>query len=168
MIERFRSLELAGSRAAFFGLHEHAPAGREEHRDLARLGDLDDALAEARMLDALADFVLETRGVIAHGLRQIGGDRRLLEALDRRFRCALGTRRERIGLALLFGRAVRRLVAVVAAALLALHLDDLLADLRDDYVPHVSALRTESFDICANSRGHARFIAHDSRATSGA
>jgi hypothetical protein len=37
-------------------LREHATTGREEHRDLAGLADLDDALAEARVIDAVTDL----------------------------------------------------------------------------------------------------------------
>ena len=76
----------AAAAAAVLGLHEHAPTGREEHGDLAGLGDLDDALTEARVIDALADVELLARAVRANRLRQIRGDRRLLEPLDGRLR----------------------------------------------------------------------------------
>src|ERR1043165_1722434 len=115
MIERLGPLELA-ARRAFLRLHEHATTRREEHGDLAGLGNLDDALAKLHVLDALANVVPQHGRVIAHGLVQIRSDRRLLEALDRR----TGRRRRRSGprwlltehrrLPLLFRRSVRRLV----------------------------------------------------------
>ena len=60
-----------------------------------------------------------------------------------------------------FGRAVRRLVAVVAAALLALDLDDLLANLGDDDVPDVPALRTQGFDVSSDGSAHAPRVIAD-------
>jgi hypothetical protein len=45
---------------------------------------------------------------------------------------------------------------VIPAALLALHLDDLRADLRDHHVPNITALGAQSFDISSNGRAHAQ------------
>src|SRR5690606_20413867 len=91
VIERLGALELGGR--AFLRLHEHAATRREEHRDLAGLGLLDDTLTEARVLDALADRISETRRVGPDRFRQVGRDGRLLEALDRSLRRARGPRR---------------------------------------------------------------------------
>src|SRR6201999_602046 len=124
VIERFRALErgLHGG----LGLDEHAPATPEEHGDLARLRNLDDALAEVRVLDALADGEALRRAIRPHGLRQIRGDRGLLEPLDRLR--TLRLRRRQRWLAHGLGRAMRGLVAVFLVALLAVHFDDLIAD----------------------------------------
>src|SRR5439155_23715603 len=101
------------------------PARREEHRHLARLRDLDDALAEARMIDALADVEPLARAIRARRLGEICRDRGLLEALDRWLGRGRGRARgllaEHRRLADFFRRAVRRLVTVITAALLALH-----------------------------------------------
>src|SRR3990167_4843968 len=137
----------AGPRAAaaVLGLDQHAAPGGEEHGDLAGLADLDHALAEARVIDALTDVERLARPVRARRLGQIRGDRGLLEPLGRRAR-SLGLLRilgRARGRGQLRGRrgAVQRAVAVVAPALLALHLSDLLADLGDDDMPHIPALR---------------------------
>jgi hypothetical protein len=104
------------------------------------------------VLDAIADLELLRDRVGLHRPGQIGGHRRLVEAFDD----SLGLRLAHVGRPLRAGcrLASSSAVAVVAAALLALDLDDFLPDLRDDDVPHVSALGAKSCDICADCCAH--------------
>lgn len=48
---------------------------------------------------------------------------------------------------------------MLTATLLAEDLHDLIADLCDDDVPHVTAFGTQSLDVCSNRRSHGRVIA---------
>jgi hypothetical protein len=45
---------------------------------------------------------------------------------------------------------------MLLVALLAVHLDDLLADLGDNDVPDISTLRAQSFDVGSDRRTHHR------------
>ncbi len=45
---------------------------------------------------------------------------------------------------------------MLLAAFLALNFDDLLANFRDDDMPNITALRTQSFDIGSDGRIHSQ------------
>jgi len=131
-------------------MNEQLASYGEAHLHLARRGELlDDSEAEGRVLNAIADVELTTGPIGLCWQREIGLDRRR----GRRggFAAAgwTGSRGSRRSAGWL-----RRLEAMLASALPALHFDDFVADLGDHDVPDIATFAAERFNISADRNSH--------------
>ena len=156
VVERLGPRQSTAPDRAFFRLDEDAATGGEEQRDLAGLGDLDDALPEAHVIDAITDLEALARAIRARRFAEVCFDRRFVEPRRRRGRLLRLLRRtncrRQFGV---FGRAVRGLVTVITLALLALDLrDPAFSVLGNNYMPDVATLGTKCFDISSYSNSH--------------